>query len=89
MAQVSAVMFAADPIGINFGSNTDEYDPEASTIIPRLRVCHSSQDVQAVVHEEFVAWFDLEPDEPVEKYAGPAEEIWGLWQLYLTFHSPA
>jgi hypothetical protein len=85
-AQVSAVLFAADPIGINFGSNADEYEPEASTIIPRLRECRSAQDVQAVVHEEFLAWFGLEADDrcaELDLYVEPAEKIWDLWQRYL------
>jgi len=85
-AQVSAALFEADPIDINFGSNADEYEPEASTIIPRLHACRSARDVQAVVHEEFVAWFGLEADDRcagLDAYAEPAEEIWGLWQRHL------
>jgi hypothetical protein len=35
--EVSAILFRHDPIGINFEGNTDEYDPEAGTILPRLR----------------------------------------------------
>lgn len=49
--------FTHDPIGINFGSNQDEYDPEVGTIIPRLSGCQSQADVLVVVHEEFVRWF--------------------------------
>ena len=89
-AQVSVALFAADPIGINFGSNADEYEPEASTIIPRLHECRSARDVQAVVHEEFVAWFELEADDRcagLESYAKPSEEIWGLWQSHLAAQS--
>lgn len=81
--RVSAVLFAADPMGLNFGSNTDEYDPEASTIIPRLSGCHSTSDALTVIHEEFVAWFDLDADEPVEKYRQIAEDIWNLWQHFM------
>jgi len=84
--QVSAALFAYDPIGINFGSNADEYEPEASTIIPRLHECRSVKDVQAVVHEEFVASFGLEADDRcagLESYSEPAEVIWGLWQSHL------
>jgi hypothetical protein len=36
---VSEAMFRHDLIGINFESNTDEYDPEAGTVIPRLNTC--------------------------------------------------
>lgn len=36
-ADVSDSLFQADPIGINFDDNTDEYALEAGTIIPRLK----------------------------------------------------
>ncbi|HVT88841.1 MAG TPA: hypothetical protein VHD56_08325 [Tepidisphaeraceae bacterium] len=36
---LSSAMFQHDPIGINFGNNTDEYDAEAGTVIPRLKDC--------------------------------------------------
>jgi hypothetical protein len=89
---VVAALFAADPIGINFGSNTDEYEPEASTIIPRLHDCRSVQDVQTVVHQEFVAWFNLEDDDRCANfliYAAPAQHIWDLWQRHLASQKPA
>jgi hypothetical protein len=89
--QISAALFAADPIGIDFETNTDEYDPEASTIIPRLHECSSIRDVQVVVHEEFVAWFGLEADDrcaPIEHYAVPAVAIWELWQRHLSQQVP-
>jgi hypothetical protein len=50
---VIRILFEEDPIGINFKSNTDEYEPEAGTILPRLRQCRSVDDVRSVVHEEF------------------------------------
>jgi hypothetical protein len=28
--------FRFDPVGLNFGANTDEYDPEVGTILPHL-----------------------------------------------------
>lgn len=55
--EVSAALFAADPVGINFGDNTDEYDPQTGTILPRLRGAHSADDVQVLVYEEFCRWF--------------------------------
>ena len=58
--EVNRLIFEADPIGINFGHNTDEYEPEVGTIIPRLKSCESPSDVRKVIHEEFVRWFDGE-----------------------------
>ncbi len=36
VADLIAILFRRDPIGINFGENTDEYRPEAETIAIRL-----------------------------------------------------
>jgi hypothetical protein len=67
-------------LSINFETNEDEYDPEAGTILPRLRACHSADDVRRVVHEEFVRWFSAENAGPEEHYGQIAAEIWDLWQ---------
>src|SRR5262245_15136903 len=80
--QVSALLFADDPVGINFDSNTDEYEAEAGTIIPRLSSCRSSSDVQRVIHEEFVRWFGSETAGPPERYALVAEQIWSAWRVH-------
>ena len=50
-------LFKHDPMGINLETNTDEYDPEVATIIPRLPSCTSREDVLNVVHDELVRWF--------------------------------
>jgi hypothetical protein len=77
---VAAVLFRHDPIGINFETNTDEYHPEARTILPRLRHCASAGDVLVVVHEEFRRWFGAETAGPASRYTGAAAAIWELWQ---------
>ena len=74
--RLSAILFEEDPIGVNFEDNTDEYDLEAGTIVPRLKDCHSVEDVRAVVHEEFVRWFEAEIAGPPERYARIAVRIW-------------
>ena len=76
--RVSAILFEEDPIGINFADNTDEYEPEVDTILPRLKTCHTVADVQAVVHEEMVRWFDPVTAGPAERYATIATRIWAL-----------
>jgi hypothetical protein len=77
---VADILFQHDPVGINFEDNTDEYYPEVRTILPRLKDCHSAQDVTSVVHEEFVRWFEPEIAEPKDHYQLPSEEIWKRWQ---------
>jgi hypothetical protein len=79
---LSKVLFEADPIGINFEANTDEYEPEVGTIIPRLKHAKSEDDVRRIVHEEFCKWFDVETAGPVEAYGGIASKVWAEWQRY-------
>ena len=78
----AALLFRHDPICINFDVNTDEYETEAETILPRLRGCHSADDALQVVHEEFVRWFDRSIAGPQERYKEIASEIWRLWQAH-------
>ncbi len=73
-------MFKRDLIGINFETNTDEYDAEAGSVIPRLADCSSPEDVAAVLHEEFLAWFGSETAGTREIYADLAKDIWALTQ---------
>jgi hypothetical protein len=77
---VSEILFRHDPMRINAGSNTDEYDPEVGTILPRLKQCRSAQEVQEVVYEEFESWFGI-PGEQA-KYCRPSQEIWSAWQRF-------
>ena len=86
---ISALLHRHDPIGMVFGSdeNTDEYEPEAGTILPKLKGCRSETDVLRVVHAEFVCWFDLATAGPQERYKQIAVEIWQLWQEHLADES--
>ena len=77
--RLSQLLFEADPMDINYGSNTDEYDPEVGTILPRLESARSLEDVQAIVHEEFCRWFDPETAGSQEHYAAVSQQIWSEW----------
>jgi hypothetical protein len=77
---ISDALFQADPIGINFETNTDEYESEAGTIIPRLSSAKSADDVQSIVFEEFCHWFDPVTVGPKEKYASVSATIWEIWR---------
>jgi len=79
---VSAILFKADLIGINFESNTDEYDPEVGTILPRLGQAKSVHDVALIVHEEFCRWFGVEESFAVGHYQDVAEQIWREWNVF-------
>jgi len=77
---VSQILFRADPLGINFETNTDEYDAEAETIVIGLPGAHRPEDVTALTHETFVQWFDEKLAGPIDRYAAVASEIWNLWR---------
>jgi hypothetical protein len=80
---LAALLFREDPIGINYETNTGEYEPEAETILPRLRQCQTADDVCRVVHQEFVRWFGADTaGVEAAGYAGVASKIWGLWQAH-------
>ena len=80
---VSAILFKHDPMHINYDDNTNEYEPEAGTIIPRLTSCSDPMDVRKVIYEEFVRWFyDDVGDESV--YTNIAKEIWEVWTDHRT-----
>jgi hypothetical protein len=74
--RLSNILVTEDPVGINFEENTDEYEPEVGTILPRLCDCRSAEDVRQVVHEEFVRWFDVSTAGPSEKYQAIAMRVW-------------
>jgi len=79
-SSIEALLFRADPIGINFVDSTDEFSPEALTILERLPSLCSESDVVRIVHEEFVRWFDEPIAGSPERYRAVAAEIWQLWR---------
>ncbi|NOT63801.1 MAG: hypothetical protein HOP19_26600 [Acidobacteria bacterium] len=76
---VSEILFRHDLMEINFGHNTDEYEPEVDTILPRLKECSSALDVRKVIHQEFVVWFDAEEAGSEQDYETIAQEVWAAW----------
>lgn len=72
---LEAILFEVDPMGINFKTNTDEYDPEVRTILPRLSQCATAIDVQTVLHQEFCAWFGTDTAGPPERYLAAATRV--------------
>ena len=75
---VIALLFRHDPIGINFESNTDEYEAEAKTIVIGLTEANSVDDLHRLVYEVFVQWFDAATAGPYERYGDIATDIWDL-----------
>jgi len=77
--ELSAILFRIDPMGLNVEENTDEYDPEARTILPRLRECRSVEDVERVVREELARWFTPGLAARAPDRDRLAREIWSWW----------
>lgn len=79
-SDVSRLLREADPIRlITIGAPDDEYDPEVSTILPRLHEANSPVDVQRIVYEEFVRWFDANIAGSISGYADVSGKIWEAW----------
>jgi hypothetical protein len=75
-------LFRYDPIGINFEENTDEYEPEVGTILPRLEYASTEQEAIKIIHEEFIKWFDIDIAGSKEKYQALGTEVWTTWQKF-------
>ena len=81
---VSSILFRHDPMGINFETNTDEYEPEVGTILPRLKEANSEDDLTRIIHQEFIRWFngDNLVGEPA-KYKLISGDIWRAYQKFM------
>ena len=85
-SKILETLYRHDPIGICDASNPDaanEYEPEAGTILPRLKEANNANDVRQIVHQEFVRWFDSEIAGTAERYDAIAQAIWELHQGYI------
>ena len=78
--EVASILERHDPMGVMQAEADaelgplDEYDPEASAILARLGAATSADDVERIVRDVFIEWFDEEP-------AGlkvVATEIWAV-----------
>lgn len=78
VATIEALLFRHDPIGINFEDNTDEYRPEAETITLRRTEARTFSSVRALIHQEFIRWFD-ETAGPEAAYEDTARELHCFW----------
>lgn len=82
VTRVSALLFEADPAGINFEDNTHEYDPEAKMIVIRLLDGLPEPALQSAVHETFISMFDAHIAGPAKRYGDVSSQIWEAWCSY-------
>jgi hypothetical protein len=80
VAELTRIFAEDDPMGLmdDDGMNAIEYDGEIGTILPRLGDCESSEDVQAVIAEEFSRWFNGGGKFP-QHFRATAERVWEAW----------
>lgn len=79
VASIEGLLFRHDPIGINFGDNTDEYRGEAEVLVLYRGRAASVDDLRRIVHDVFVRWFDADLAGPESRYGEIAADIWALW----------
>jgi hypothetical protein len=77
--QIAELLFANDPMGINFGSNVDEYTAEAESIVIELPGASDVHDIATLIHRVFVQWFSPEDAGPQERYEAVAGDVWETW----------
>lgn len=84
LAEIAAILYDEDPLGVSIGFNNDEYESEAGTILPRLHEASGAQDVEDIVYKEFCGWYGIEEAGPRERYRGAAARIWNAWRKRAT-----
>lgn len=75
VAGVEAILFRHDPVGINFETNSDEYNPEAVRIVAGLRKVITTERVAGLIHSVFVQMFGETSAGEQGRYTRIAEEI--------------
>jgi hypothetical protein len=73
------ILYIADLAVISYFAR-DEYEPEVTTILPRLPEATCEAEVERIIREEFAYWFydginDLDP----ERFTWAARMIWQMW----------
>jgi len=79
-ASFAEILFRLDPAGINFEINSDEYEPEAGTILPRVIDATSVEEIVPVLREEFSRWFGVGIQRPGITYEEIARELYDAIQ---------
>ena len=83
ISKISNIIFKYDPIEINFGHNNDEYDPEAESIVSKLKTVTSKEETINMVYEVFLHFFSDSVEIIGEKnsklYLDMTTEIWNIW----------
>ena len=76
------LLYEADLAGISHFA-ADEYEPEVTTILPRLPQATCEAEVERIIREEFVSGFyeGIDRHNP-ERFAWAAQQIWQAWHAW-------
>ena len=77
---VAQILFLHDPAEINCGANSDEYEHEVGTILPRLHACSHADGARRIVIEELTRWFSGCFD--TLRASSAAADIWRAWERF-------
>jgi hypothetical protein len=74
---VDAIVARHDPIGLlAIGCPDDEYEPEVTDLLPRLKGAASTDELMSLVHGVFERWFGERACGPKEGYRALAQDLW-------------
>lgn len=79
-ASITALLFDADLMNINFVENTDEYDMEASAIVALLSGANSAKDVHTIVYQVFCEYFYKNMKPRNSSFEIVSQAIWDMIQ---------
>ena len=80
---VSTVIDRADPIGLLAGgAPLDGSTPEIGTILPLLKTAEGPEEVQKIVHEEFMRWFGSDIAGPQDAYHQTGLDVWHVLEAF-------
>jgi hypothetical protein len=75
--RLSAVLFEEDPAGLVFEADqADEYELEATEILPRLPACRSEHEVQVLIHQKMNLLIGTTAPRSIEAYSKVSNRVW-------------
>jgi hypothetical protein len=82
--EVSSILFECDPMCVEFGTNSDEYDLVADTVVLLLKHKETVDDVIGVIIASIKQWFssDLSNYKTNDKFISMSKRIWTVWSGY-------
>ena len=83
---ISTILYECDPMHLNFGTNTDEYDSEAESIVALFKNKKAVDDVGQMIVDVLMRWFcrDFSEYKTDRKWIHMAQRISMAWGEYKT-----